>query len=81
MTLAGMAAEPADFAYICDKNPGFHGYYTPGSHIPIHGPEHLLADPVDEVVVFSFGYFQEIHDELKDFRAHGGRLISLLDLL
>lgn len=80
MTLAAIA-EPNDFAYVCDKNPGFHGRYTPGSHIPIYGPEHLLADPVDEVIVFSFGYFREIYDELKEFRARGGKLVSLLDLL
>jgi hypothetical protein len=80
MTLAAIA-EPGDFAYVCDKNPGFHGRYTPGSHIPIYPADQLLADPVDEVIVFSFGYFQEIFDELKDFRAGGGRLISLLDLL
>jgi hypothetical protein len=80
MTLAAVA-QPGDFAYVCDKNPGFHGLFTPGSHIPIHGPEQLLTDPVDEVIVFSFGYFQEISDELAEFRARGGRLISLLDIL
>jgi hypothetical protein len=80
MTLAAMA-KPGDFSYVCDKNPGFHGLYTPGSHIPIYAPDKLLEDPVDEVIVFSFGYFQEIYDELKEFRARGGRLTSLLDLL
>ena len=72
---------PEDFAYVCDKNPGFHGRYTPGSHIPIHSPERLLTDPVDEVIVFSFGYFQEISEELKEFTNRGGKLISLLDIL
>ncbi len=80
MTLAAVA-RPEDFAYVCDKNPGFHGRYTPGSHIPIHSPERLLTDPVDEVIVFSFGYFQEISEELKEFTNRGGKLISLLDIL
>jgi SAM-dependent methyltransferase len=80
MTLAAVA-RAGDFAYVCDKNPGFHGRYTPGSHIPIYSPEHLLVDPVDEVIVFSFGYFQEISEELKEFTARGGQLISLLDIL
>lgn len=80
ITLA-TTAQPGDFAYVCDKNPSFHGYYTPGAHVPVYGPERLLADPVDEVIVFSFGYFQEIYEDLTDFRARGGQLISLLDLL
>ncbi|HWN10334.1 MAG TPA: class I SAM-dependent methyltransferase [Pyrinomonadaceae bacterium] len=80
MTLAAIG-QPDDFAYVCDKNPGFHGLYTPGSHINISSPERLLTDPVDEVIVFSFGYFQEISEELQEFRSRGGRLISLLDIL
>jgi SAM-dependent methyltransferase len=80
MTLAAMA-RPQDFAYVCDKNPGFHGLYTAGTHIPIHSPDRLLTDPVDEVIVFSFGYFNEIAEELKEFTDRGGRLTSLLDIL
>lgn len=80
MTLAAMA-QPGEFAYVCDKNPGFHGLYTPGTHIPIHPPARLMSDPVDDVIVFSFGYFKEISEELKEFTARGGRLISLLDIL
>lgn len=80
MTLAAIA-QPDSFAYVCDKNPGFHGLYTPGSHLPIHSPERLLSDPVDEVIVFSFGYFREISEELTEYRSRGGRLISLLDIL
>lgn len=80
ITLA-TTAQPRDFAYVCDKNPSFHGYYTPGAHVPVYGPERLLIDPVDEVTVFSFGYFEEICEDLIDFKARGGQLISLLDLL
>lgn len=80
LTLASVA-EPGDFAYVCDKNPVFHGTCTPGAHVPVVEPERLLHDPVDEVVVFSFGYFQEIYQELVEYRQRGGHLISLLDLL
>ena len=80
MTLAAIA-RPGDFAYVCDKNPNVNGYFTPGTHIPVFTPEHLLTDPVDKVIVFSFGYFQEIYEELDEFRQRGGSLISLLDLL
>jgi SAM-dependent methyltransferase len=80
MTLAAMGRTD-QFEYVCDKNASFHGLYTPGSHLPIHAPEHLLDNPVDEVIVFSFGYFNEIADELREFTAGGGKLTSLLDIL
>lgn len=80
MTLAAIS-QPGSFSYVCDKNPVLHGLYTPGAHVLVDSPERLLTDPVDALVVFSFGYFQEIWDDLADFRARGGQLISLLDLL
>ncbi len=80
MTLAAMA-QPGEIAYVCDQNPSFHGYLTPGAHVPVVAPAKLIEDSVDEIVVFSFGYFQEIWDSLAEFRSIGGRVISLLDLL
>jgi SAM-dependent methyltransferase len=80
MTLAA-CAKPGDFAYVCDQNPSFHGYCTPGAHVPVVPPEHVLTDPVDELVVFSFGYFREVYDNMAEFRRRGGKLVSLLDLL
>jgi SAM-dependent methyltransferase len=80
MTLAAVA-QPNDFAYVCDQNPAFHGWYTPGAHVLVDSPSRLLSDPVDEVVVFSFGYFNEIYNDLREFRARGGRLDSLLAML
>ena len=80
MTLAAVA-EPNDFAYVCDQNPAFHGWYTPGAHVLVDSPSRLLSDPVDEVVVFSYGYFDEIYQDSREFRNRGGRLDSLLDVL
>lgn len=80
MTLAA-AARPSDFVYVCDKNPAYHSLYTPGVHILVDSPDRLLSNSVDEVVVFSFGYFREIYNDLAEFRARGGKLISLLDLI
>ena len=80
MTLAAIGHSD-QFSYVVDKNESFHGRYTPGSHLPIKAPEHLLDNPVDEVIVFSFGYFNEIAGELREFTARGGKLTSLLDIL
>jgi len=79
-TLAAIA-RPGDFLYVCDKNSSLHGRYTPGSHVPIDGPGRVLAEPVDELLVFSYGYLPEIRDELGDFESRGGKLIPVIDLL
>jgi hypothetical protein len=81
MTLAMADFCRDDIAYLCDRNPSFHGLYTPRTHIPIVSPEQLLADPVDEVIIFSFGYLDEIKQQLAGYVKHVGRLVSLLDLL
>jgi SAM-dependent methyltransferase len=80
MTLAA-TAQSGDFAYVCDKNAAFHGRYTPRAHVLVDSPARLLTEPVDEVVVFSFGYMREIYKDLGEFRSRGGLLVSLLDLL
>jgi SAM-dependent methyltransferase len=80
ITLAA-CAQPGDFAYVADMNSAFHGLYTPVSHVPVVDPRQLHADPVDELLVFSFGYFEEIAAGLADLRAKGLRLTSLLDVL
>ncbi|MEW6250687.1 MAG: class I SAM-dependent methyltransferase [Planctomycetota bacterium] len=80
MTLAA-CARPGDFEYLCDQNPSFHGLYTPASHVPVVPPEHALWHPVDDLVVFSFGYMDEIRRTLAALESRGGRLVSLLELL
>lgn len=80
MTMAA-TARPGDIQYVCDKNPAFHGYYTPCSQVPVVSPAYAIEHPVDEMIVFSFGYFSEIYDDMKEFRDKGGRLINLLDVL
>jgi SAM-dependent methyltransferase len=81
LTLAQSGLGESDIAYVCDNNPALHGLLTPKSHIPVVPPAQLLTDPVDEVIVFSFGYFREIAQQSAEYLQGGGRLTSLLDLL
>lgn len=46
--------------YIVDDAEAKHGFYTPGTHIPIVSREHLLTDPPDHVIAFAWGYADEI---------------------
>jgi len=64
-----------------DKNERLHGLLMPGSLIPVAAPDKLRdAEPCD-VIVFSYGYLEEIRRDLAPFIRRGGRLISLLDFL
>ena len=81
MTLAMSGVGNEEMAYLCDMNSSIHGYYTPKSHLPLVRPQRLLEDWVDEVIVFSFGYMQEITMELSEYTKQGGKLISLLELI
>lgn len=81
MTLAAAGLGPGDIAYLCDRNTAFHELLAPVSHVPVVPPRRALDDPVDEIVVFSFAYLDEIRRELDGHLARGGRLVSMLDLL
>lgn len=81
MTLAMSGVGNEAMTYLCDMNISIHGYYSPKSHLLLVSPQHLLEDWMDEVIVFSFGYMEEITVELSEYTAQGGKLISLLKLL
>jgi SAM-dependent methyltransferase len=80
MTLAASATDQ-DFLFVCDQNQAFHGMLTPGAHIPVAPPARINRAEVDEVIVFSFGYIDEIREQYANFLAQGGRITSLKDLL
>jgi SAM-dependent methyltransferase len=81
MTVAQAGLGADDLAYLCDQNASFHGLMAPKSHVPVVSPDRVTADPVDELIVFSFGYMDEIRRQYADFQSRGGRLVSMLDLL
>lgn len=81
MTLAGTGLGPDDIAYLCDRSPHAHGLLAPKSHVPICPPSRLAEDPVDELIVFSYGYMDEIREQLERELPVMPRLISMLDLL
>ncbi|MGV3710339.1 MAG: class I SAM-dependent methyltransferase [Gemmatimonas sp.] len=76
---AGLTAD--DIEYVCDGNTAFHGKLMPASRVPVMPPSHLRESPVDEVIVFSYGYLAEIRRSQADLEASGVKFTSLLDLL
>ena len=81
MTLAYAGLASDDVAYLVDRNPHAHGYVAPGSHVPVVPPGHLDAAPVDDLVVFSYGYIDEIEEQVRGELRSPPRLVSVLDLL
>ena len=81
MTLAMAGLTHTDIDFLCDQNQAFHGLYTPITHIPIRPPAALNENPVDELIVFSYGYLDEIRAQYTEFLGRGGRITSILDLL
>lgn len=80
-TMAMAKLTGKDLVFVCDRNPFLHGKFTPGSQVPIMPPEHLFSNPPDEVIVFNYGYMEEIRRQLDPYTQAGGRLVSVLDLL
>lgn len=81
MTAANAGLGPNHLEYLCDINSAFHGLFTPVSHIPVVDPSILLTDQPDEVIVFSYGYIEEIRRQFADYEQAGGKLTSFLELL
>jgi SAM-dependent methyltransferase len=81
MTLAYTGLGPDDVSYLIDRNPYDQGHLAPGSHVPVVAPEHLDAEPVDHLIVFSYGYLDEIAAQVRDELQARPQLVSVLDLL
>jgi hypothetical protein len=69
------------FRYLIDKKPKRPGLVAPKSGVPLVSLEALKESPVDEILVFSFGYMREIQDELAMFGYQPSQFHSLLDVL
>lgn len=61
--------------YMIDDAPAKHGYFTPRSHFLIRPNTVLKDDPPDYLLIFAFGYFNEIADKCRFYLDSGGRMI------
>lgn len=77
-TLVLAKLNASHISVIFDKNPLFHGKYTPVSGIPVQPPEQALEECYDILLVFSYGYIDEVREFYKD---RPMQIISLLDII
>ena len=80
MTLASMS-NSKNFKFLIEKNPKSQNIYAPGSGLQIVNLEHLKENPVDEILVFSFGYMDEIKKDLKKYGYKSNQIKSFIDVM
>lgn len=80
MTLAAMQ-NASKFRYLVDKKPKRPGLVVPKSGLSLVGLDALRTDPVNHILVFSYGYMPEIQQELSAFGYQSHQFSSLLDVL
>jgi hypothetical protein len=80
-TLAMARLSDEHLEFVVDANPKLHGCFTPVSGFRIEEPGAVSRDAVDEVIVFNYGYIEEIRQTLSGFIGDGGTVVSVIDLL
>jgi len=80
MTLAAMRSAPK-LKYLVDKKPKRPGLVAPKSGVPLVSLDELASNPVDAILVFSFGYIDEIRREVSALGYQPDQFYSLLDIL
>jgi novobiocin biosynthesis protein NovU/D-mycarose 3-C-methyltransferase len=61
--------------YTVDKNPLKVGLFTPGTHIPVRAVSTLAQERPDYVLILAWNLADEIMDQQRAHRDHGGRFI------
>lgn len=73
LNYSGIGLETLDF--VVDRSTVKQGYYTPGAHLPIYAPEHLLEQMPDYVLLLTWNFADEILEQQAEYRKRGGRFI------
>jgi hypothetical protein len=62
-------------AFTVDRSPHKQGRYLPGTHIPVHAPEAIMAARPDYVLILPWNLKDEIVGQMAGIREWGGRFV------
>ena len=73
--LAYCGLGPEQVLWIADRNPLKQGRFTPGTGVPIVGPEWIERQRPDVLILFAWNFAEEIVAQLGGFARAGGRFL------
>jgi SAM-dependent methyltransferase len=73
LNVLGIGRDVLDF--VVDRSPTKQGRYMPGTGLPIYGPERLLTEMPDELLLLTWNLLDEILAQQAEYRRRGGRFI------
>ena len=73
LNYSGIGSETLD--WVADRNVHKQGLFVPGVHVPIVGPERVLEDMPDYVMLLPWNFKDEILEQQSEYRRRGGRFI------
>jgi SAM-dependent methyltransferase len=73
LNYCGIGTETLDF--VADRSTVKQGYFTPGTHLPILSPTHLLEAMPDYVLLLTWNFAGEILEQQSEYMKRGGRFI------
>lgn len=70
--------KPDLLSFVSDAQKVKQNLYLPGSHIPILSPDHLRDIKPDYVVIFPWNIAEEVIQQNKFIREHGGKFVTAI---
>lgn len=76
-TVLACAGVTDEISYIVDNAKFKQGYYSPVTHIPIVGKEHIKNEPVDIVMILGSMYVDEIVEEIREISGNNIAIVTM----
>jgi SAM-dependent methyltransferase len=61
--------------YTVDRSPHKQGHFLPGTHLPIHAPDHVRLTRPDYLLILPWNLRDEVIEEMSYIREWGGRFV------
>ncbi|MCH9694527.1 MAG: class I SAM-dependent methyltransferase [Gammaproteobacteria bacterium] len=62
-------------SYTVDRSPHKQDLYLPGTHLPVHAPEHIAETKPDYVLILPWNLREEVAEQMAHIRDWGGKFV------